>query len=148
MKTHRNVALTIAALAVIAISAGTANAQQIVFKGRFTLPFEATWDNAVLQPGGYSLSVVQLSSASLIYRVTLVGASTETTFLARKPTGPDVGKSSMLVAQRGEQMYCIRALHLTEANLMLTFPAPKARQRFVATVPEVIQSVPILMAAK
>jgi hypothetical protein len=44
--------------------------------------------------------------------------------------------------------YRIRTLRLAFADLILNFQAPKAEQTLVAAAPELIQSVPILVATK
>jgi hypothetical protein len=50
------------ALGVLALglSAGLGKAQS-VYKGEFTLPFEAQWGNAVLPPGHYAFSISEAS---------------------------------------------------------------------------------------
>jgi hypothetical protein len=150
MKVHRNFVLIIIALALVGIFAGTANAQAVVKDAHFTLPFRATWADTVLPPGDYTLSVTRVSgnSRGLLYRVDVAGAGTKHAILALRPLGPRVGEASMLVAARGGEMYSIRALHLPSADLVLTFPAPKAKDTLMAMAPGPIRSVPILIAAK
>ena len=62
------------ALGVIAmcLSAGLGKAQS-VYKGEFTLPFEAQWGSAVLPPGTYSFSISPASSLTAAYAVFLNG---------------------------------------------------------------------------
>jgi hypothetical protein len=146
MKAHRNVVLTIAALALACIFVGTANAQLMVKDAHFTLPFKAKWVDTVLPPGDYTLSVSGRGYA--LYSVTFAGAGKKKTILALRPLGPRVGERNMLVAVSGGEMHSISALHLASAGLVLTFPVPKGRQVVIAKAPEVIQSVPILIAAK
>jgi len=155
MKVHRKFALTIAALVLAGIFAGMANAQQtivhaVVKDAHFRLPFKAKWEDTVLPPGDYTLSVTRLSgSVYPAYRVEFAGAGKKKAILALKPLGPHVGKRSMLVAAYNGSIYSIRALHLPSADLILTFPAPKAEQQtMIADGPGPIQSVPILVAAK
>jgi len=78
MKINGIIVLSIAALVLTGILAGTANAQQAIAKdARFTLPFRATWEDTVLPPGDYRLSVtlstVQLLTLGLL--ITLLCAS-------------------------------------------------------------------------
>ncbi|HEV2495006.1 MAG TPA: hypothetical protein VG204_18245 [Terriglobia bacterium] len=46
---------------------------QAVYKGEFTLPFEAQWGSAVLPPGTYAFSISTASSPGLRYAVFLNG---------------------------------------------------------------------------
>ena len=149
MKAHRNVVLTIAALALACIFVGTANAQLMVKDAHFTLPFKAKWVDTVLPPGDYTLSVSLLSGRGYaLYSVTFAGAGKKKTILALRPLGPRVGERNMLVAECSGRKYSIRALHLPTADLILTFPTPKTERTVIAEAPETIQSVPILVAAK
>ncbi len=149
MKIHRTGLSTIVVLALAGIFAGTANAQPMVKDAHFTLPFEAKWAGTVLPPGDYTLSVSRLSDGrGVLYSVTFAGAGKKTTILAVTPPGPHVGERSMLVAMRSGAKYTIRALHLPNANLILTFPGPKAEETLIAGAPELIQTLPILIAAK
>lgn len=153
MKAYRNGLLTIAALAMTGIFAGTADAQSVNAQskvgGRFTLPFEAKWAHTVLSPGDYTVSVVRLTNARDVnYIVTFAGGDKTTTILAARPTGPQAGEKSMLVAERRGGIYTISALHLASANLLLTFPVPKTEQTLLAGAPELFQSVPVQVATK
>lgn len=53
------------AIAVMAVSAVPANAQQL-YKATFNLPFEAQWGNTVMEPGEYTLTVEQALGQKLI----------------------------------------------------------------------------------
>src|SRR5262249_47926135 len=103
----------------------------------------------VMPAGNYTLSVVRLTgSRNLAHTVTLAVAGKEVTILGLKPLGPDVVRESMLVSVNNGGRHSIRALKLACANLVLTFPATKAKRTLIAEAPERIQSVPILVAAK
>jgi len=140
----------IAALALVVIFAGTANAQQAIAKDvHFTLPFQAIWSDTVLPPGQYALSVVKRGEdRGMLYTVTVAGAGKMKTILALRPLGLRVGESSMLVVEGRGPIHVIRALHLPYADLVLTFPEPKAAGEFLAKGPETMQSVPIRVAVK
>jgi len=149
MKSYRNRMLAIATLALAAIctSAGKANAQSKA-TGRFTLPFEAKWGNAVLPVGDYTFIVSKaISSLDRHYFVTFIGKDKETTLIAAKDLS-QIGAGNRLVAVRSGGKYRIRNLRLAFADLILNFQAPKAEQTLVAAAPELIQSVPILVATK
>ena len=150
MKVLRNGMLAIAALALVGIFASPANAQYKA-AGSFTLPFEAKWGNAVLPEGDYTFIIQPAtSSGDSNYLVTFApkGSRGETIF-ARKDLGrPEVGSRNLLVAVRSGWKYRIRSLHLAFANLIVDFPMPKEKQTLIAAAPNLIQSVPILVAAK
>lgn len=148
MKAHRNVVLTVAALACIFLS--TAHAQRAIAKdARFTLPWKAMWANTILPPGDYTLSVIELSGVPrLDYTVTVAGAGINKTILVVRRPGPEVGKRSRFVTAGSGEVRIIRALHLPNADLVLTFPESQAEWELLAKAPDTLQSVPILVAAK
>ena len=149
MNRYRNVLVTMVALALVGILTGATSAQRaVVNDGHFTPLFKAKWADQVLSPGDYTLSVTRLSGGYLKYAVTFSGAGTKHTLLALSPLGPRVGQRTMLVAEYNGWIYSIRALHLPNADLLLTFPAPGREESFVAKTPEATQLVPILIAAK
>ena len=149
MKALRNGMLTIAALALAGIFAGTANAQAKA-AGSFTLPFEAKWGNAVLPPGNYTFSVHSANSASgAVYLVTLApqGRIGET-ITSMQDLGARIGEKNMLVAVRTGGRYRITSLHLAIANLVVNFAVPKDERTQIAAAPQLVESVPILLAMK
>jgi hypothetical protein len=150
MKIQRSVALVIATLALTGFFAGTAHAGEVVAKDApFTLPWATIWADAVLPAGNYTLSVVKLSGArDEDYTVTFAGTNIKKTVLVMKRQGPDVGTSGMLVAESRGDIHFIRSLHLPYAGLVLTFPEPKAYPTLLGKSPEILQSVPIQVAAK
>jgi hypothetical protein len=150
MKACRLRTLAIAVVAMSCIFLSTANAQESVTKNsHFTLPFQAAWANTVLPPGDYTLSVVQRSEdRGLLYTVTVEGAGKKQTILALKPQGLQVGARSMLVIESIGGIRSIRALHLPDAGLVLTFPASRAQRETVAKAPRTLQSIPVLAAVK
>jgi len=150
MKIHRNVALAIATLVLTGFFAGTAHAREVIAKDApFTLPWATTWADTILPAGNYTLSVVKLfAGRGEDYTVTVAGAGINKTILVMRRQGPDVGTSSMLVTESRGDIHFIRALHLPYANLVLTFPEPKTYRTLLAKSPEVLQSVPIQVAAK
>ena len=149
MKALRNSMLTIAGLALVGIFGGTANAQAKA-GGRFTLPFEARWGNTVLPAGDYTFTVQSANpwgGSACLVTIAQKGQTGET-IVVTKDQGAKVGSRNMLVAVRSGRKYRIRTLHLAFANLIVNFPAPKEEQTPIAAAPELIKSVPILVAAK
>ena len=149
MTAVRKSMLTIAALALAGIFASTAKAQsKVVADAHFTLPFEAKWEGTVLPAGDYTMSVVNLGPRAAIYSVDCTGAGKKMRILAVRSIGPEVSGGSRLVAVRSGGKHRIRALHLANVNIVLTFAAPKGEQTLSAEAPELITSVPILVASK
>jgi len=148
MKIHRNVAL-VTTLALTGFLAGIAHAREVVAKDApFTLPQATIWGDTVLPSGNYTLSVVKLSAGrGDDYTVTVAGAGIKKTILVMRRQGPDVGTNSMLVTESRGDVHFIREVHLPIANLVLTFQAPKAYRTLLAKSPEILQSVPIQVAA-
>lgn len=56
MNLQKRLTFTLAAAALFALTASAASAETIT-KGTFTLPAQAYWNDTVLQPGDYSLSL-------------------------------------------------------------------------------------------
>ena len=149
MKALRNGMLAMAALALAGTFAGTANAQAKA-AGSFTLPFEAKWGNAVLPPGDYTFSVRSANAASgTVYLVTLApqGRNGET-ITSMQDLGARIGEKNMLVAVRNGGSYRITSLHLPIAKLVVNFAVPKDERTQIAAAPQMIASVPILVAMK
>ena len=62
MKTNRNllVASILGAVLAISLCAGLASAQ-LVFRGKFTLPYDVSWQSTVLPAGEYSFTMDSLA---------------------------------------------------------------------------------------
>jgi len=146
MKALRNGMLTIAALALAGSFAGTANAQAKA-AGSFTLPFEAKWGNAVLPPGDYTFSVTSTSGAAYLVTFAAKGRSGET-IISMKDLGARIGEKNVLVAVRTGGRYRIRSLNLPVANLVVNFAVPKEERTLIAAAPQLVKSVPVLVAMK
>ncbi|SRR6266566_3372298 len=146
MKALRNGMLTIAALALAGIFAGTANAQHKA-TGSFTLPFEAKWGNAVLPAGDYTFSVRTTSEAAYLVSFAPKGRSGET-IISMRDLDARIGEKNMLVAVRTGGRYRIMSLHLPVANLVVSFAVPKEERTLIAATPQLVESAPVLVAMK
>ena len=149
MKALRNGMLTMAALALAGTCAGPARAQAKA-AGSFTLPFEAKWGNAVLPPGDYTFSVQSANAQSeALYLVTFTPKGRSgVTIASLRDLGTRIGEKNMLVAVRNGGSYRIRSLHLPIANLAVSFAVPKEERTQIAAAPQLLESVPILVATK
>ena len=149
MKALRNGMLTIGALALAGIFAGSADAQAKA-AGSFTLPFEAKWGNAVLPPGDYTFSVRSANAASGgLYVVTFAPRGRSgVSIMSMQDLGLRIGEKNMLVAVRSGSSHRIRSLHLPIANLVVSFTVPKEERTLIAAAPQLLESVPVLVAMK
>lgn len=150
MKALRNrMLLAIAGLAFAGVLAGRATAQAAA-SGSFVLPFEAKWGDRVLSPGDYTLRVESAESAgNSVYFVTVAPKGQRGQMIASmRDLGAKAGGRNALIAVRSGGTYRIRTLRMPIAGLTLNFPAPKEEQNLIAGRPELIESVPILVAMK
>jgi len=149
MKLHRKFAFAIAVLALAVTLASTASAQWVTKNASFTLPFTANWEGKVLPPGDYTVSVYKLGGGiDVNYRVEFAGEGKKGTILAVNRPGPRAAAKSMLVADCSRSTCNIRALHLSKADLVLTFIAPKPERTKVAEARELTPTVPFEIALK
>ncbi len=134
-------------LAVLAagLSASLASAQE--FEGKFTLPFAASWGQAVLAPGNYTITLdVGSTPRIVLLRKGAVGVGMiidDGKTIERSGTD-----SSALIAVRSGGTYRIRALRLAEFGLVLNYLPPKAERQLLAQLPVLIQRIPVVAAGK
>jgi hypothetical protein len=107
--------VTFLAVAVLAscFAAGTASAQA-GFQGKFTLPYEVRWGQAVLSPGDYTVSMNDPASAAnaVIRDAKSHRIVAQLMFSITENAGQ--GGSALLVGSRGQQrvVYSFRAAEL------------------------------------
>ena len=148
MNTNRSLRLVkfaVLALLTACFGASLANAQEV--QGKFNLPFEVHWGQAVLSPGNYS------------FRLNFSGGSPDNTVLTREEDQTQTmivastrdhsfsGKSGLIVERHGDRG-TVRSLRLAEAGLVLDYPMAKAQPPMLAKGPVLIQRIPILAAQK
>jgi hypothetical protein len=148
MNTNRSLRLVkFAGLALLTacFGASLANAQEV--QGKFNLPFETHWGNAVLSPGDYSFRL-NFSGDSPDYTVlTREQDQKETIIMASTRSHSSSGKSGLIVERHGDRG-TVRTLRLAEVGLVIEYPAAKAQPQMLAQGPKLIQRIPILLAQK
>jgi hypothetical protein len=148
MNTNRSLRLVkfaVLALLTACFGASLANAQEV--QGKFTLPFETHWGNAVLSPGDYSFRL-NFSGDSPDYTVlTREQDQKETIIMASARSHSSSGKSGLIVERHGDRG-TVRTLRLAEAGLVIEYPAAKVQPQMLAQGPKLIQRIPILLAQK
>ena len=134
-------------LAVLAagLSAGLASAQEV--QGKFNLPFETHWGQAVLAPGDYSFRL-NFSGGSPDYTVLTREQDQKETIIMASTRGQSSSAKSGLIVERHGNRGTVRSLRLAEAGLVLFYPMAKPQPEMLAEGPKLIQRIPILMASK
>ena len=133
------------ALLTACMGASLANAQSAA--GKFNLPVEVRWGQAVLPPGNYSFTV-NSSSDSPPNTVLVRGEDRKLRIILSPAYDYSFsGKNEVTVERQGEGN-TVRSLRLADVGLVIYFPAPKAKMQMLAQAPALIQRLPILMAQK
>lgn len=141
----RLVKFAVLALVTACLGAGLANGQEV--QGKFNLPFEIHWGQAVLSPGNYSFRL-NSSGASPDYTVVVREEDQAATIItASTRSQSSSGKSGLIVERHGD-LGTVRSLRLAEAGLVIYYPTAKAQPPMLAQGPKLIQRIPILMAQK
>jgi hypothetical protein len=128
MVRHATKSTLFAGLLLTACLFGTAANAQSGLQGRFTLPFEARWGQAVLPPGDYQLTFVPFGvSTELVIRDanSLRPVALEPVNVRENGKG---GRSTLLIDMRGNQpvVYSLTIAELSEA-FVYERPAAQAR---------------------
>jgi len=148
MKTNRTsyrvVKTLVLTVASAFIFAGIASAQ--VYKGQFTLPFAAQWGGATLPAGDYAFTL-NSTAQPIIVRVEQ-GTRNVALVMAQSATASDASRASELIVARSGGHERIRVVHLAELGTDLYYAAPKAEGQEMASAPELIQRVPIILNGK
>lgn len=144
MNLHKRFALTLALVTLLALTATGASAETIA-KGTFTLPAQAYWNNTLLQPGEYNLSLERgLSGVEL---VSIRGEGVAAIFIA--PVGAaETSGHSCLKVDEVNGTYVVREFDAGPIGTSYRFGVSKAvrslKLRGAATQPA---GVPISAAA-
>jgi len=139
----RNLVLTLASAFIFA---GIASAQAPVCKGEFTLPFAAQWGRATLAAGDYTFTLTSTGQPTIVQIAQ--GTRNVALVMAQSTSTADASKESELIVTRSGDHARIRVLHLAELGTDLFYAAPKAESREMASAPELIQSVPLILNGK
>jgi|HubBroStandDraft_1064217.scaffolds.fasta_scaffold409114_2 hypothetical protein len=122
MNLHKRLALTLGAAALLGLTAAGASAQTMI-KATFTLPTAAYWNNNLLQPGDYNLSLDKTNTGvELVY---LRGEGVNAVFFT--PAGSDDSSGhSCLKLEDVNGTYVIRQFDEGPIGRSYTFDVPKA----------------------
>lgn len=150
MKSTRSFSL-VKSLSLVLLAAGLspklATAQPSV-EGKFTLPFEARWGNAVLQPGEYTFSILSTSLPAMVVVRREAGGAQVAMVMARGwDSGGSSDHSALTVARSGGKV-SISSLYLEELALTFYYSIPQPKRELLARAPELTRHVPVSGPAK
>jgi hypothetical protein len=145
--TKRNFAkgtLFAAALLATCLLAGPANAQAI--QGKFTLPYETHWGQAVLPAGDYLLTFSHDSTGGTML---VIRNAKSLRFAAFEPTNirEDIkGPSALLIGTQGTRR-AVQSLRIAELGETFVYERPPAQGRSTEEAGQT-QAVPVVIAKK
>lgn len=122
MNLDKRIVLTLALVTLFALTAAGASAATLT-KATFTLPAQAYWNDTLLQPGAYTLSITGNVSGVPVIR--LQGEGITAMFFA--PAGAEeFSGNSRLKADNVDGTYVIRELDAGPLGKSFQFPVSKA----------------------
>jgi len=141
--------LFLAVMAIVA-SAGLLCAQD--YTCTFTLPGETRWGTATLPAGNYTMKIDTSKSP---HWATVRGPSGTVQIPALAINDRYFAGNNMLILARQGGKRSVRFLHLgtpefrgAGGGVVFSYPRPKDEPPLVASEPQLIERVPVLMAAK
>lgn len=111
------------ALTTINVAPTMASAQDPVARGRFTLPHEVYWENAVVPAGNYRFSID--SDSIGVLRIDKVsGAPAGFMFLIRKQEAAQPSDINRLILESTDGTSYVSAMQLPDFGITLNFTVP------------------------
>jgi len=110
------------AIAVMAVSAVPANAQQL-YKATFNLPFEAQWGNTVMEPGAYTITVEQAIGQKLIR----LHGPAEIAIFVGSAVHDSYGENGKLTFVNVNGLYTLKSFTASQIGQFYEFPVHKAK---------------------
>jgi hypothetical protein len=114
------------------------------FRGKFTLPYEVHWGDAVLPAGEYFLSMDPFEAAAVVR-----SASGHAMYIPAAPAsdGSEKRGTCLVIMVRGDQ-HRVLSLNLPELGQSLIYERLTKSEREVHAKTDQIQAVPLLTAGK
>ena len=122
MNSHKRIALSLALVALLGLTAAAASAETVT-KATFTLPAQAYWNDTLLQPGVYTLSLDR--GISWVDLVSLRGEGIAATFVSAARSEQRSGHSCLRV-EDVNGTYVIRELDAGLIGRSYRFGVPKS----------------------
>ena len=129
MKSARVCKLALVPLA-LCLSATVGKAQN-AYQGKFTLPFEARWQNAVLPAGDYKIS---MHSAAAPYQMIVRGAGKSVIILGISGDEKAISEKSELTLIKLGDSYVVRSLEAGQIGLNIDYSTGSSRATHTAMV--------------
>jgi hypothetical protein len=114
----------------LCLSAGLGKAQN-AYQGKFTLPFEARWQNAVLPAGDYTIS---LRSAIVPYTMFVRGGGKSVMILGVSGNEKSISEKSALTLIKVGDRYVVRSLEAGQIGLDIDYSTGASHATQTATV--------------
>ncbi len=132
-------------LLAICFSASSANAQS-AFDGKFTLPYEAHWGQAVLPAGDYLLSITTTGYPAMV--IIQDAKSGKRVASVAPPIRQDAtGESALLIGTRGTQRV-IHSLRVAELGVVFVSDPALAHGRAVREEARNVEAISVEVAKK
>ena len=135
-----------ATLLAIGWCTGSANAQT-AFQGKFTLPYEAHWGQAVLPAGEYTLSIGGTHLSEMVTIRKADGGRTVGFVLPRSLEESTEGSSELLIAAQGME-HVVYSFRVPQLGLILISDPALAREQAFSQIAGQRQSIPVSYAKK
>jgi hypothetical protein len=110
-------------------STGLGRAQEVYYKGKFTLPFEAHWASAVLPAGEYTIS---MPSTNAPYMLFVRGEGKSVVILANGWADRQLSDDSKLTVVDMDGTETIAHLEAGQLGLTFDYPLPKSHMKRMA----------------
>jgi hypothetical protein len=142
---HRILVLTTLGLAALGANAISAVAQSDLYKGSFTLPVAAEWQNARLPAGHYTFS---MKSAGFPIQIRVEGENGAVYVGSVGTSQRNSGEKSFLILeQRGDSKF-VRELYLAQIGLHVRYYVPaQSKEDLLAKGPAKTERVSVLAAS-
>jgi hypothetical protein len=118
---------------------------QPIFVGKFTLPYEVTWNHAVLPPGEYAIRMNSINGIPMV--VSLTGDNKAVFTSVPILANSEKGASYLTVTARGNE-HRVRSLNLPGLRKSLIFEPLTNSEREMLSKARQIDAVPVTIATK
>ena len=133
-------------LLAIGFCTGSAHAQSM-FQGKFTLPYEARWGEAILPAGDYTLSLGGTHMSGLVTIREADSGRTVGFVLPRSKEESTEGSSELLIAPQGME-HVVYSFRVPQLGLTLISDPALAREHAFSRIAGQTQSIPVSYARK
>jgi hypothetical protein len=114
------------------------------YRGRFSLPYEVRWGQAVLPAGEYLLRFEDVSTGVFVV-IQDAKSSKEIAYLAPKTKSEAQGKSALLIADKSNQRV-VHSLRLAELGVVFIYEPALARRAENVREAQIVKTLPIVAA--